>query len=116
MAWNDYVTIACMSIGCFFALTGAVGLLRMPDFYSRLHPAGKSDTLAQFLIILGLVFQATDPMVMVKLGILSTLLFVTTPTATHAISRSAEGDGLEPWTKADPEEGTREDGSEVARG
>jgi multicomponent Na+:H+ antiporter subunit G len=116
MAWNDYVTIVCMAIGCFFALTGAVGLLRMPDFYSRLHPAGKSDTLAQFMIIVGLAFQAEDPMVVVKLGILTTLLFVTAPTATHAISRAAEVDGLEPWTKADPEEGTREDGSEVARG
>lgn len=116
MAWNDYATIACMTIGCFFALTGAVGLLRMPDFYSRLHPTGKSDTLAQFLIILGLVFQATDPMVMVKLGLLSTLLFVTAPTSTHAISRAAEFDGLEPWTKTEPEEGTREDGSEVANG
>lgn len=116
MAWTDYVTIVCMTIGCFFALTGSVGLLRMPDFYSRLHPAGKSDTLAQFLIILGLIFQATDPMVMVKLGLLTTLLFVTAPTATHAISRAAELDGLEPWTKADPSEGTRSDGSEVSSG
>ena len=117
MQWFDYATIVCLAIGCFFALTGAVGLLRMPDFYSRLHPAGKSDTLAQFMIILGLIFQSTDnPMLIVKLALLTALLFVTAPTATHAISRAAELDGLEPWTKADPEQGHRQDGTEVADG
>ncbi len=112
----DYITMGCLAVGCFFALTGALGLLRMPDFYSRLHPAGKSDTLAQFLIIVGLILQAEDPMVAIKLGILTALLFITAPTATHAISRAAELDGLEPWTKGDPTTGTREDGSEVADG
>jgi multicomponent Na+:H+ antiporter subunit G len=117
MQWFDYVTMVCLGIGCFFALTGAVGLLRMPDFYSRLHPAGKSDTLAQFMIILGLIFQSTDnPMLMAKLAILTALLFVTAPTATHAISRAAELDGLEPWTKHGPAEGQRRDGTEVADG
>ena len=96
MAWNDYATLACMTVGCFFALTGAVGLLRMPDFYSRLHPAGKSDTLAQFLIILGLVLQATDPMVMVKLGLLSILLFVTAPTETAERPPPSRGRARDP--------------------
>ncbi len=116
MAWNDVVTTVFLFVGVFFALTGALGVLRMPDFYSRLHPAGKSDTLAQGLILVGLMFQADDPMVAVKLALLTGLLFVTAPTATHAISRAAELDGLEPWTHEDPEEGHREDGSEVDDG
>ena len=116
VAWNDVVSTVFLLTGVFFALTGALGILRMPDFYSRLHPAGKSDTLAQGLILVGLMFQAGDPMVAIKLALLAGLLFVTAPTATHAISRAAELDGLEPWTKADPAQGTREDGSEVADG
>ena len=39
----DYVSILFLSVGAFFGLTGAVGILRMPDFYTRIHPAGKSD-------------------------------------------------------------------------
>lgn len=116
MAWNDIVTTVFLAVGVFFALTGALGVVRMPDFYSRLHPAGKSDTLAQALILVGLMFQVSDPMVAIKLALLAGLLFVTAPTATHAISRAAELDGLEPWTHDGPAEGTRKDGSEVADG
>jgi|GEM_PF-304702 len=101
-------------IGCVFALTGTVGVLRMPDFYSRLHPAGKSDTLAQGLILTGLALFAAQQLVavltvegagdhhgpdlaglidtIVKLILLSGLLFLTAPTATHAIAKSARLD------------------------
>lgn len=86
-----------LGAGCFFALTGSVGTLRMPDFYTRLHPAGKTDTLAQALIILGLVLQCDDPILIGKLLLLSGLLFVTAPTATHAVAKAAYIDGLRPF-------------------
>lgn len=86
-----------LGAGCFFALTGSVGTLRMPDFYTRLHPAGKTDTLAQALIILGLAFQCQDPILIGKLLLLSGLLFVTAPTATHAVAKAAYIDGLRPF-------------------
>jgi multicomponent Na+:H+ antiporter subunit G len=100
-------------VGCVFALTGTVGVLRMPDFYSRLHPAGKSDTLAQGLILFGLALFATQQLigvlategagdhgpdwagivdVIIKLLLLSGLLFLTAPTATHAIAKAARLD------------------------
>ncbi len=101
LAWQDWATIVFMSVGVFFALTGAVGILRMPDFYTRLHPAGKSDTLAQGLILTGAMFQATDPIVALKLALISLLLFVTAPTATHAISQAAHEEE-DPWTKGGP--------------
>ncbi|KIG12404.1 Na(+) H(+) antiporter subunit G [Enhygromyxa salina] len=98
--------------GCVFALTGAIGVLRMPDFYTRLHPAGKSDTLAQGLILFGLVLLAGQQLInawptednshadqwigfaniILKLALLSALLFLTAPTATHAISKAARLD------------------------
>ncbi|MCA9699907.1 MAG: monovalent cation/H(+) antiporter subunit G [Myxococcales bacterium] len=108
----EIIGTICMAIGCVFALTGSIGVLRMPDFYSRLHPAGKSDTLAQAMIIMGLVFfvgqQILDVMlsegeghgdqyvalgnILLKLILLSALLFLTAPTSTHAISKAARLD------------------------
>jgi multicomponent Na+:H+ antiporter subunit G len=108
-----------MAIGCVFALTGSFGVLRMPDFYTRLHPAGKSDTLAQGLILVGLALFATQQLIgilgageadahgrdwpgvadtIIKLVLLTGLLFLTAPTATHAIAKAArlEHDRLRP--------------------
>ena len=99
-----------LGAGCFFALTGAVGLLRMPDFYSRLHPAGKSDTLAQTLIMVGLAIlvfgnESYTWMSAVKLALLTATLYVTAPVATHAITRVAHLSGLEPWKKEERSNG-----------
>ena len=88
----DIASAVLLAGGCFFALTGSVGVLRMPDFFARLHPAGKSDTLAQMLVMGGLMCQCDDPLVMLKLASLSLLLFVTAPTSTHAISKAARLD------------------------
>ena len=98
LVWQDWATIVFMVVGTFFAFTGSLGLVRMPDFYTRLHPAGKSDTLAQGLILVGAMFQASDPMVTLKLLLISLLLFVTAPTATHAITQAATKEE-KPWTK-----------------
>ena len=90
----DTLTVVFLAVGSFFALTGAVGILRLPDFYSRIHPAGKSDTLAQLMILVGLVFQvfrndSYDTFIAVKLILIVLLLFITSPTAVHAIARAA---------------------------
>jgi len=53
----DILTILLLAAGSFLALTAAVGILKLPDFYTRAHPAGKSDTLAQTLIMAGLLVQ-----------------------------------------------------------
>ena len=105
-------------VGCLLALTGSVGVLRMPDFYSRLHPAGKTDTFAQALVLVGLALFATQGLLnsigeaeghgkgelvtaadtIVKLILLSALLFLTAPTSTHAISKAARLDKRIAWT------------------
>lgn len=100
----EVIILVCLMGGAFFALTAGVGILRMPDFYSRAHPAGKSDTLAQALIFIGLAFQALQdedlgPMAGAKLLVTCVFLFITAPTAVHAITRAAHVDGLKVWTK-----------------
>ena len=57
---SDLATWVLLSLGGFVALTSAIGVLRFPDFYSRLHPAGTGDTLAQFLIMFGLLARSPD--------------------------------------------------------
>lgn len=102
----DILAVACIGFGCFFALTGGIGILKMPDFYSRLHPAGKTDTLAQTLIMAGVLLQTFHDdsfgvQAYLKLILIVIFLFITTPTATHAITKAAYVDGLKPWTKED---------------
>lgn len=110
LAWNDYATILLIIPGCFFAMTGAIGILRMPDFYTRIHPAGKSDTLGQFFILGGLAFQlvtedlswsyvyASDPWAtLARILLIIFMIVITAPTATHAITKAAYLDGLRPW-------------------
>jgi multicomponent Na+:H+ antiporter subunit G len=78
--------------GVLFALIGGVGLLRLPDFYTRLHAAGVTDTLGAGLILLGLMLQAGWTLVTVKLLLILLLLWFTGVTATHALVRAALAD------------------------
>ncbi|MBI2360548.1 MAG: monovalent cation/H(+) antiporter subunit G [Deltaproteobacteria bacterium] len=101
---SEVLAIVFVLSGAFFALTAGVGILRMPDFYSRAHPAGKSDTLAQSLVMVGLLFQALQHEELglwawVKLVLIAVFLFITAPTAIHAITRAAHVDGLKVWTE-----------------
>jgi len=100
----DVLTTVFLVLGCALALTGAVGVLRMPDFYSRLHPAGKTDSLAQVLIMMGLLFQCFRyPTIgagaAIRLVLITAFIFMTSPVATHAIARAAYLGGLRPWQK-----------------
>lgn len=89
----------CLLVGAFFGLSAAIGVIRLPDFYSRIHAAGVSDTLAAFLILLGLALLATHWIEVAKLAMVFAFLAFTSPTATHALSKAAKHSGLKPWTK-----------------
>ncbi|MDA0224681.1 MAG: monovalent cation/H(+) antiporter subunit G [Proteobacteria bacterium] len=82
--------------GTAFCLIGAVGLLRMPDFFTRMHAASVTDTLGAGLILAGLMLQAGFTLVMVKLVAIGLLIFFTSPTATHALAKAAIARGIGP--------------------
>ena len=86
----------CLALGSFFAITGGIGLIRFPDFFSRLHPAGVTDTLGAALILIGLMFQAGLNLISVKLLFILAFLLLTSPTATHALAKSALHGKLKP--------------------
>lgn len=91
--------------GVFFFAIGTIGILRFPDFYTRLHAAGKCDTLAAVLVLLAVaLFNLQDfsfGNLLISLKILAIVAFIsiTSPTATHSLTKAALVVGVEPWTK-----------------
>ena len=93
------LAVIFVSSGTFFLLMGAIGLLRFPDFYTRMHAAGKCDTLGSLLVLTGLAFYAGLSLTSVKILVIALFIFVTSPTATHAMARAAFKHNVALWTK-----------------
>ncbi len=89
-----------LSAGFFFILTGAIGIIRLPDFYSRLHAMGKCDTLGVGLMVFGLIFLEGVSFDSAKLTLIVLFVFLANPTATHALGRAAHRAGLQPWMRS----------------
>ena len=91
---RDLLSWLCLAGGGVFCLIGGIGLLRMPDFYTRGHAAGVSDTLGAGLILLGLMFQGGVSLITAKLVMIFFFLYVTSPTSTHALFKAAYAHGI----------------------
>lgn len=93
----DILSWAAIVGGLFFMVVGAVGVLRMPDVYTRLHAAGMTDTMGAGLILIGLTFQAGPTLVAVRLMLVWAFLLFTNPISTHALARAALSGGVRPF-------------------
>ncbi len=80
--------------GVAFCVIGGIGMIRMPDFYTRSHAASLTDTLGAALILLGLGIQAGISLIAVKLLFIYILFYITSPTSAHALVKSAYSHGL----------------------
>lgn len=98
--WIDGLSWICLVAGGLFCVVGAIGLVRMPDFYTRMHAASVLETLGAGLILLGLLLQAGLTLVAVKLLVIGMLIVFASPTATHALARAAMVRGLKPLLAA----------------
>jgi multicomponent Na+:H+ antiporter subunit G len=96
---RDVLTGALIIAGSAFVLIGAIGLIRLPDFYSRTHASGMIDTLGAGLILVGLMLQTGFSLITLKLFLIGLFIFFTSPTATHAVAHAAYVAGHRPWTK-----------------
>ena len=85
----EVVSALSLLAGAFFAVVGTVGILRMPDCYTRMHAASITETLGAGLLLFGLMLQAGLTLVGAKLVMLGLLIFFASPTATHALARAA---------------------------
>ena len=92
----NVLSLACLLFGSGFAVIGGVGIVRLPDFFTRIHGAGITDTLGAGFILLGLMLQAGLTLIAVKLLLIWFVLFITSPTSTHALAKSALSHGIQP--------------------
>lgn len=92
----DLLSLLLLSGGVFLGISGAVGVLRFPDFFTRLHAAGVTDTLSAGMILAALMLQAGLSLISVKLAFILLFLLYTSPVASHALARAAVHAGFEP--------------------
>ncbi len=103
----DILIIVLLLIGLLFFTGGAVGIIRFPDFYSRLHPAGKLDTMGSLLMMIALAlfnlhhFSLGALLTGFKIVLIVVFIFLSSPTAIHGIVDAGVRAGLDPWTKGE---------------
>jgi len=101
------LSILLVLAGLFFLTASAVGALRLPDFYTRAHALGMTDSLGTLFVLLGLAVPLGFSLDAGKLVLLTVFIFIATPTACHVFVRAALRSGLKPWTK-EAKDGTRD--------
>jgi multicomponent Na+:H+ antiporter subunit G len=82
--------------GAAFCLIGAIGILRFPDVYARMHSAGITDTIGALLVLLGLLLLAGFTLAGAKILFILAFLWMASPTATHALAKAARHGGVHP--------------------
>ena len=90
---------ALLLSGAFFLVTGAVGMVRLPDVFTRMHAAGMADTMGAGLILAGMCVHSGVGLVTVRLLLVLAFLWFTSPIATHAVAKAALSGGAEPYTR-----------------
>ena len=112
---TDWIAITLIATGLFFFLGAAIGLVRFPDFYTRMHAAGKGDTLSTILILSGLAIyylhhfsgfeegevraDITTILVVIKVIGIAGFVMLTSPTSTHALMQAGYEEGIKPVGK-----------------
>ncbi len=102
MTW---LAASLMGVGAVFLLISCIGLIRLPDFYTRAHAVGKAETLGSMLVLVGLALYNGADLISVKILFILGIILITNPTATHALARSAFRSGLPLWKRADKRQG-----------
>ena len=95
-AFRPALGSALLLVGAVLAVIGTIGVLRFPDFYSRLHAASVTDTAAATLALVGMALLAPSFAVVFKLAVVWLFLFLTGPTSSHALANAAHTAGLQP--------------------
>ena len=105
----DVFVIIVLAAGMVFFIGGTVGIIRFPDFYTRLHAAGKLDTMGVLFFLAALALYTLHDLstgsvlTCLKIILIIVFVFITSPTATHAIMDAGFRAGMGPWVKASKE-------------
>ena len=111
---QEIIAALLMGLGLIFLVGSMIGMLRLPDFYSRVHASGNSETLGTMLVFLGLAVYNGVSITSAKLLIILMFIFVGNPIGSHILAKSAYKTGHPVWTKNHLPEGILPDG--VAKG
>ena len=107
--FHDALGWICLVLGSVFCMIGGLGMLRMPDLFTRAHAASLTDTMGAGLILVGLMTQIEPGLVTVKLVMVLIFLWITSPTATHALLKAAFAAGIHARDMPEDEAGGRDD-------
>ena len=105
----NVLTTVLIAAGILVLACGVIGILRLPDFYTRMHAAGKTDSLGAVLVAVGFALYngqslaVADLLVSLKILFIAVFIFIASPTATHAIMQTAIALGVKPWSKKEEE-------------
>ena len=95
----DILSIIFIVAGLFFLIVAAIGVIRLPDVFSRSHAVSLTDSLGAFLILIGIAFHEGLDKNMLKILVVLSLLYIQNPVIAHATVRAALRSGLKPWKK-----------------
>lgn len=95
---REFIAGLFLAGGAFFLLASAIGMLRLPDFYCRLHASGNSETLGVMLSFMGLVIYEELTLTSLKMIMIFLLIFLGNPIGTHILSKAAYKSGHHVWT------------------
>ena len=98
----DAASWALILAGSFFTLVGALGLVRMPDIFTRMHAASVTDTAGASLLVFGMMLQAGFGLTTLKLAILLALFLFTGPVVTHALAQTCLHERIKPLLAEEP--------------
>jgi multicomponent Na+:H+ antiporter subunit G len=93
----EIAIVAFLAGGVFFTFVSAVGVVRLPDIYARAHTASQTDTLGAGFTLVAVALAIGLETTTIKTFLLLIFIFITNPTAAHAIARAAHEEGIEPW-------------------
>ncbi|WP_372723365.1 monovalent cation/H(+) antiporter subunit G [Novipirellula sp.] len=99
MSILDMASLVLIAVGCLFFIAGSVGMLRLPDVFTRLHATTKADNVGLGLLVLGLLLRSGSMFVASKLVLIWLLVLVAGATTCHLIAQSAIRRGERPWSK-----------------
>ncbi len=100
----DWLSWILLLTGSIFVLIGGIGVVRLPDLYTRMHAASLTDTLGTLCILIGIMLQAGLTLASIKLAAIAMFLLLTGPTATYALANAALLSGLLPQDAELPED------------
>jgi len=98
----DLIAIALILAGLFFLIVAAIGMLRLPDVFTRSHALSLTDSLGAFLVLAGLAIYQGFSLNLLKILVVLALLYLLNPVVSHATIRAALRSGLKPWVREQP--------------